>query len=72
MTNGIAHRRWLNQANPRLASLISSLIGDSYVSDADKLEELLKYSDDDSVLRKLEEIQGGVFRLRQKNRGIFD
>ena len=57
VTNGIAHRRWLNQANPRLASLISSLIGDSYVSDADKLEELLKYSDDDSVLRKLEEIK---------------
>lgn len=57
VTNGIAHRRWLNQANPRLASLISSLIGDGYVSDADKLEELLKYSDDDSVLRKLEEIK---------------
>lgn len=57
VTNGIAHRRWLNQANPRLASLISSLIGDGYVSDADKLEELLKYSDDDSVLKKLEEIK---------------
>ena len=57
MTNGIAHRRWLNQANPRLASLISSLIGDGYVSDADKLEELLKYSDDDSVLKKLDEIK---------------
>lgn len=57
VTNGIAHRRWLNQANPRLASLISSLIGDGYVSDADKLEELLKYSDDDSVLKKLDEIK---------------
>ena len=57
VTNGIAHRRWLNQANPRLASLISSLIGDGYVSDADKLEELLKYSYDDSVLKKLDEIK---------------
>ena len=57
VTNGIAHRRWLNQANPRLASLISSLIGDGYVSDADKLEELLKYSDEDSVLKKLDEIK---------------
>lgn len=57
VTNGIAHRRWLNQANPRLALLISSLIGDGYVSDADKLEELLKYSDDDSVLKKLDEIK---------------
>ena len=57
VTNGIAHRRWLNQANPRLASLISSLIGDGYVFDADKLEELLKYSDEDSVLKKLDEIK---------------
>lgn len=57
VTNGIAHRRWLNQANPRLASLITSLIGDGYVADADKLSGLSKYVADESVLKKLDEIK---------------
>ena len=37
MTNGIAHRRWLNQSNPKLAGLITDLIGKDYIYDADKL-----------------------------------
>ncbi|MCI9518608.1 MAG: glycogen/starch/alpha-glucan phosphorylase [Clostridia bacterium] len=57
VTNGIAHRRWLNQANPRLAALITELIGDGYLTDASKLEELLKYKDDTSVLKKIGEIK---------------
>ena len=28
VTNGIAHRRWLNQSNPRLSGLVTDLIGD--------------------------------------------
>ena len=39
VTNGIAHRRWLNQSNPELAELITSLIGDGYVRDANELEK---------------------------------
>jgi starch phosphorylase len=41
VTNGIAHRRWLNQANPELAGMITDLIGNDYIYDADKLQELL-------------------------------
>ncbi len=57
VTNGIAHRRWLNQSNPKLASLITDLIGKEYIYDADKLQGLTKYQDDASVLKKLEEIK---------------
>lgn len=57
VTNGIAHRRWLNQANPELAGLITELIGDKYIYDASELENLLKYKDDSSVLQRLSQIK---------------
>lgn len=57
VTNGIAHRRWLNQSNPLLASLITDLIGDGFVSDASKLKELEKFREDRGVLDKLAEIK---------------
>ncbi len=57
MTNGIAHRRWLNQSNPELAGLITDLIGKDYIYDADKLQGLRKYTDDASVLQKLQKIK---------------
>lgn len=57
VTNGIAHRRWLNQSNPKLASLLTELIGDGYITDASKLEELKKYKDDSSVLERLAKIK---------------
>ena len=59
VTNGIAHRRWLNQSNPKLAGLITDLIGKNYIYDADKLQGLLKYKDDAAVLQKLQEIKQG-------------
>ena len=57
VTNGIAHRRWLNQANPELAGFISELIGDGFIKDASKLEGLKKYTDDKAVLERLAEIK---------------
>ncbi|KIO61761.1 Glycogen phosphorylase [Caldibacillus thermoamylovorans] len=30
-TNGIAHRRWLLQVNPKLASLITEVIGPNWI-----------------------------------------
>ncbi len=59
VTNGIAHRRWLCQANPALTSYLKELIGDGFVSDASKLSDLLKYADDATVLKKLDEIKHG-------------
>ncbi len=57
VTNGIAHRRWLCQANPRLASFITELIGDGYMKDASRLEELVKYASDAQALKKIGEIK---------------
>ncbi len=57
VTNGIAHRKWLCYSNPRLASLLDECIGDGYRKDAFELEKLLKFENDDSVLKRLEEIK---------------
>ncbi len=57
VTNGIAHRRWLCQANPMLSEFIEELIGGGFKSDAAQLEGLMKYRDDTSVLDRLAEIK---------------
>ncbi len=57
VTNGIAHRRWLNQSNPALAGLLHELIGDGYIYQASELEKLLRYQDDKVVLEKLAKIK---------------
>jgi starch phosphorylase len=46
MTNGVTPRRWLNQANPGLAALISSRIGNGWISDLDQLKKLHSFADD--------------------------
>ena len=57
VTNGIAHRRWLNQSNPELSALITELIGGGFRADASELTKLLKYKDDSAVLEKLDKIK---------------
>ncbi len=57
VTNGIAHRRWLNQSNPELCALLSDCIGDGYAKDASKLGEFKKFANDNSVLKRLDEIK---------------
>lgn len=52
-TNGITFRRWLLHSNPKLAEFITSLIGDEYKKDANKLLELEKYKNDEIVLKEL-------------------
>ena len=57
VTNGIAHRRWLCQSNPRLTAYAQSLIGDGFVRNADELINLRKLADDKKVLAKIGEIK---------------
>lgn len=68
VTNGIAYRRWLCQANPELTAFIKELIGDKFLKDADALEGLLKYKNDKEVLDKLYEIK---LHNKQKLAGII-
>ena len=57
VTNGIAHRRWLCQANPGLSKLLTELIGDGFVRDADELQKLMNYRDDPAVLEKMAQVK---------------
>jgi starch phosphorylase len=45
-TNGVTPRRWLAACNPELAGLITSAIGDGWVTDMDRIEALSKHADD--------------------------
>ncbi len=56
-TNGITFRRWLMSCNRELASYITTLIGDGWKKDADKLEDLMKYIDDEVALAGINEIK---------------
>ena len=58
-TNGITFRRWLLHCNHPLADYITELIGDGFKKDADELEKLLAYENDEKVLAKLDEIKTG-------------
>ena len=57
-TNGISHRRWLLQANPLLASLITGTIGPGWISDPEKLAELLDHAGDASFREKIFQVKG--------------
>ncbi len=49
-TNGITQRRWLLKANSGLAALISSKIGEGWITDLSQLSKLVKYSEDPDFL----------------------
>ena len=57
VTNGIAYRRWLCQANPELTALITELIGDKFILDADELLRLRDFRNDKGVLEMLGKIK---------------
>lgn len=58
VTNGIDHRRWLAQINPGLHSLITELLGsDNYLTQPEQLEELMKYTSDAEVLKRVNDIK---------------
>ncbi len=57
VTNGIDHRRWLDQANPALAELIQELIGEGWRREPERLRELRRFERDTAVLDRLHAIK---------------
>ena len=47
-TNGITQRRWLLKANPGLANLVTTAVGESWTTDLCRLRELESHADDPS------------------------
>ncbi len=57
VTNGIAYRRWLCQANPALADLVDDCIGPAYRTRPERLADFIKYRDDPSIPARLDAIK---------------
>ena len=56
-TNGITFRRWLLHCDPELTQLVESLIGDGFKKDAEELEKLGTFVNDEAVLQKLLDVK---------------
>lgn len=63
-TNGITHRRWLLQANPKLSDFITENIGGNWIKDPARLEDLAIYSKDNSF-------QEGIYNIKRNNKIKF-
>jgi glycogen phosphorylase len=57
VTNGVTHRRWLCLCNPELATCITGRIGDDWIRDASRLQQLEKHVDDTAFLKDLRAIK---------------
>ncbi|WP_310602210.1 glycogen/starch/alpha-glucan phosphorylase [Anaerosporobacter sp.] len=56
-TNGITQRRWLALANMELSGFITDKIGNSWITDLDKLKDLEKFKDDKAVIKQFGDIK---------------
>ncbi len=56
-TNGITFRRWLISCNRELSDFLCRTIGDGYTKNADDLEKLLEFKDNDMVLENIAKIK---------------
>ena len=52
-TNGVTFRRWLEVCNPALSGLIDGCIGPGWRRDAERLEDVLAFTEDGQVLDRL-------------------
>ena len=59
-TNGVTPRRWLVLNNLKLADLISSKIGDSWIKDLYKLKDLEKYAKNKDFQKEWRDCKNGV------------
>ncbi|MFZ2086988.1 MAG: glycogen/starch/alpha-glucan family phosphorylase, partial [Desulfobaccales bacterium] len=58
-TNGVTPRRWLLNANPGLAGLITSTIGETWITDLDQLRQLETFAGDKAFQEEFRIIKRG-------------
>nr|MDA3832041.1 glycogen/starch/alpha-glucan phosphorylase [Spirochaetales bacterium] len=64
-TNGITQRRWLLNANPPLAKLISDTIGETWITSFSQMSKLLPYADDKNFLEAFD-----IVKLQAKKTAV--
>jgi len=57
ITNGITHRRWMLLSNPRLSRLVTDAIGDRWIREPERLEDLLPFAGDAAFLEKYAQVK---------------
>jgi starch phosphorylase len=62
-TNGITQRRWLKYANRGLSNLISSRIGDGWITDLNQLKKLVSLADDHDFQQQWIEVKHANKRI---------
>lgn len=60
VTNGVTPRRWMVLSNPRLSQLISSKIGEGWVTHLDQLRQLEAYIDDPGFRQEWRRIKRAI------------
>ncbi|MCA9667343.1 MAG: glycogen/starch/alpha-glucan phosphorylase [Myxococcales bacterium] len=72
-TNGVTQRRWLKSCNSPLAELITSKIGDGWITDLTELQKLTQYVEDDGFLEQLAGVKRAAkLRLAEHVKRRFD
>jgi glycogen phosphorylase len=56
-TNGVTPRRWIVQANPELAAMITEVIGPGWETDLEQLHRLEPLADDEAFRRRFREVK---------------
>lgn len=56
-TNGVTHRRWLLQANPELAGIITQRIGEGWIYSPGELAKLESFKSDASLLEEMGKVK---------------
>lgn len=57
VTNGVTPRRWLLQANPELAALITEAIGPQWPAELERLSELVPFAEDAPFVARVRDIK---------------
>ena len=66
VTNGVTPRRWLAVSNPEQASLMTSKIGNGWITNLDQLKQLEKYAEDSAFRAEWRKVRHDVkVRLAQ-------